>query len=142
MWVWVSSLKCFVYFIFLALSHILCCEHAATEGDATVFGYSCTNEPYLVRKLVGVCKQDDYLWPSLSAREHLELYAGLRGVSVGDIPGVVQKWLDSVDLASVEKQQTSAFSGGMKRRLSVSLATIGEGQKFIILDEPTTGTCL
>jgi ABC-type multidrug transport system ATPase subunit len=56
-----------------------------------------------------------------------------------DIPMVVDQWLDSVDLNAVRDQCSSAYSGGMKRRLSLCLATIGNTQKFIILDEPTTG---
>lgn len=87
---------------------------------------------------MGLCKQDDYLWPNLSAKEHLALFAGLRGVEKGELDGVVQKWLESVDLDSVQLQYAGTYSGGMKRRLSVALATIGD-QPFIILDEPTTG---
>lgn len=121
------------------LSHILCCEHRASLGDVSVFGHSVTNDPLSVRKLVGVCKQDDYLWPRLSAKEHLELYAGLRGVTSADAPHIVQKWLESVDLDSVMDQPAASFSGGMKRRLSLCLATVGDSQKLIILDEPTTG---
>jgi ABC-type multidrug transport system ATPase subunit len=123
----------------LALSHILCCEQKASRGDATVFGYSVTNDPSSVQKLVGICKQDDYLWSLLTAKEHLELFAGLRGVPAPDIPTTVQTWLESVDLDTVQRQYAASFSGGMKRRLSVSLATIGQSQKFIVLDEPTTG---
>jgi ABC-type transporter Mla maintaining outer membrane lipid asymmetry ATPase subunit MlaF len=50
----------------------------------------------------------------------------------------VQKWLQSVDLDIVQLQYASAYSGGMKRRLSLALATIG-GRPLIVLDEPTTG---
>lgn len=82
--------------------------------------------------------KDDYLWPDLTAREHLELFAGLRGVAPSDQDDIVQKWLESVDLAEVQTQYSSQFSGGMKRRLSVALATIGSAP-LIILDEPTTG---
>ena len=82
--------------------------------------------------------QDDYLWPDLTAREHLALFAGLRGVDSSELDDTVQKWLESVDLAEVQSQYSSAFSGGMKRRLSVALATIGD-RPLIILDEPTTG---
>jgi ABC-type multidrug transport system ATPase subunit len=123
----------------IALSHILCCEHRTSLGDVSVFGHSVTNDPRSVRKLVGVCKQDDYLWPRMSAKEHLHLYAGLRGVHPSDAPDIIQKWLESVDLDSVMDQPSASFSGGMKRRLSLCLATVGNSQKLIILDEPTTG---
>ena len=88
--------------------------------------------------MAGMCRQDDYLYPNLSAREHLELYAGMRGVPFDDIPRTVQEWLESVDLQEVQEHYSSSFSGGMKRRLSLALATIGD-RPLIILDEPTTG---
>lgn len=82
--------------------------------------------------------QDDYLYPSLTANEHLSLFAGLRGVDPEEIDEMVQKWLESVDLDSVQHQYSGEFSGGMKRRLSLALSTIG-GRPVIVLDEPTTG---
>ena len=120
------------------LSHILCCEIAPSEGHISIYGNSVTNDPYAVRQLVGLCKQDDYLYPHLNAKEHLELFAALRGVPSAAVATTVQEWLESVDLATVQSQFVAGFSGGMKRRLSVALSTIGD-RPLIILDEPTTG---
>ena len=102
------------------LSHMLCCETEPTGGSASIFGLSASKDKYIVRQLVGVCKQDDYLYPNLSAREHLELFAGLRGVSDADMGTMVQQWLESVDLDLVQDSRAGGFSGGMKRRLSVA----------------------
>ena len=88
--------------------------------------------------MIGVCKQDDYLWPNLSAKEHLDIFAGLRGVDPNLHDSIVEQWLESVDLTLIKHKYSAAFSGGMKRRLSVALATIGE-RPLVILDEPTTG---
>mmetsp|Transcript_57713 Transcript_57713/g.172210 ORF Transcript_57713/g.172210 Transcript_57713/m.172210 type:complete len:1811 (-) Transcript_57713:232-5664(-) len=120
------------------LSNILTCELRPTSGDIYVFGKSVQNDQYAVRSMVGVCRQDDYLWDDMSAREHLEIFGGLRGIDPEVLPGVVQRWLESVDLAEVQLGYSSSFSGGMKRRLSVALATIGD-RPLIVLDEPTTG---
>jgi len=68
----------------------------------------------------------------------LELFAGLRGITKDKLEDVVSKWLRSVDLEEAQLQYASAYSGGMKRRLSLALATIGN-RPLIILDEPTTG---
>ena len=103
-----------------------------------MFGHSVADEPDLVRGLVGVCAQDDLLWPSLSAQEHLELFAGLRGVAPAEQPAVVARWLESVELADVRDHQSRTFSGGMKRRLSLALATVGD-RPLLILDEISTG---
>jgi ABC-type multidrug transport system ATPase subunit len=51
---------------------------------------------------------------------------------------MVQKWLQSVDLDIVQLQYPTQYSGGMKRRLSLALATVGD-RPLVILDEPTTG---
>ena len=85
-----------------------------------------------------VLSADDYLWPNLSAKEHLELFGGLRGLHSSVLEEKVQQWLRSVDLELVQSQYASAYSGGMKRRLSLALATIGD-RPLIVLDEPTTG---
>lgn len=112
---------------------------APTAGDITVFGHSIQSDPQTIRRWVGVCKQDDYLWPNLSAKDHLDLFAGLRGVPPSEHDAIVQKWLESVDLDAVQHQYSSQFSGGMKRRLSLAMSTIG-ARSLIVLDEPTTGT--
>ena len=117
--------------------NLLCCEQNATSGDINVMGVPLSDQ-YAIRKMIGECKQDDILWPNLSAKEHLELFAGLRGVSQDEIADTVQEWLESVDLDSVQNTRVSSFSGGMKRRLSVAMSTIGDS-KLIVLDEPTTG---
>ena len=120
--------------------NLLCCEQNPSSGDIHVQGHSvASSEKYAIRKMIGECKQDDILWPLLTAREHLELFGGLRGVSKKDMAHTVQRWLDSVDLDSVQHARVSSFSGGMKRRLSVALSTIGD-VKIVVLDEPTTGT--
>jgi ABC-type dipeptide/oligopeptide/nickel transport system ATPase component len=68
-------------------------------------------------------------------------FAGLRGVPRESVAETVDKWLESVDLHNVQDQYTSGFSGGMRWRLSLACATIG-GNPLLILDEPTTGTCI
>ena len=117
--------------------NIISCEMPMTTGNVSIFGNSVV-DPFAVHQLIGVCKQDDYLWPDLSAKEHLHIFGGLRGVDPEVHESIVQKWLESVDLTLVKDKFSAAFSGSMKRRLSVALSTIGD-RPLIILDEPTTG---
>lgn len=120
------------------LSNILSCETDPSSGEVSVFGRSVVNDSFSIRGLMAVCKQDDFLWPSLTAKEHLDIFAGLRGVDPNHHNEAVQKWLESVDLSIDQHTPSSSFSGGMKRRLSLALTTIGE-RPFLICDEPTTG---
>ena len=118
--------------------NLLCCAQNATNGDIRIGELSIGSDPQAIRRIIGECKQDDFLWPRLTAREHLELFAGIRGVSAKDMPDTVQRWLDSVDLDDVQHVRVRAYSGGMKRRLSVANSTIGD-TRVVCLDEPTTG---
>ena len=92
--------------------NVLCCEQNPTGGDIRVQGHSITSDQDKISKMIGECKQDDILWPNLTAREHLELFGGIRGVSSDEMAATVQKWLDSVDLDSVQHVRVGTFSGG------------------------------
>jgi ABC-type multidrug transport system ATPase subunit len=117
---------------------MITCETLPSQGDILVLGRSVKTHSFAVRRMVGVCKQDDYLWPTLTAKEHLFLFASLNGIEREQEGRIVQEWLESVDLDLVQDQFSRQFSGGMKRRLSLALSTIG-GRPLIVLDEPTTG---
>ncbi len=50
-----------------------------TSGDALINGLSLRTEMGAIRRSLGVCPQFDILWPDISVREHLELYAAIKG---------------------------------------------------------------
>lgn len=52
---------------------------APTSGDARVHGHSVVHDMAAVRGSLGVCPQFDVLWPEISVREHLQLYAAIKG---------------------------------------------------------------
>jgi ABC-type multidrug transport system ATPase subunit len=109
-----------------------------TGGDASIFGYSITTDMSEIRTIMGVCPQHDILWKSLTAEEHLQLFASLRGIPEDQIDEEVNQRLEDVDLADARHGLAGDFSGGMQRRLSVAIALIGN-PKIVFLDEPTTG---
>ena len=107
-----------------------------SSGEADIAGFdvsTCTQE---VRDRIGICPQHDILWPQLTAREHLEVYSLFKGNI--DKPGRLDEILQGVKLYDVQNKQCGKFSGGMKRRLSVAIAAMGNPD-VIFLDEPTTG---
>ena len=73
---------------------------------------------------MGVCAQEDLLWPELTAREHLTLYARFKGIAEAEIEQHCTDILTSVGLLADSDNRVSTFSGGMKRRLSVGVASI------------------
>ncbi|KAJ3239478.1 ATP-binding cassette sub- A member 2 [Chytriomyces hyalinus] len=84
---------------------------------------------------IGYCPQHDSLWAHVTAREHLTLYATLRGVT--DVKSAVDESLAGVAIEHPDLPSKS-LSGGNKRRLMLAVATIGN-PKLLFLDEPTTG---
>ena len=107
-------------------------------GDAMIYGKSCSTEMDDIRSIMGICPQHDVLWDQLTGMEHVVLFAGLRGVEREEIPLEAERRLKEVELWDVRNVQSSAYSGGMRRRLSMAIALIGD-PKVVFLDEPTTG---
>ncbi|KAI8909840.1 hypothetical protein EDD86DRAFT_247174 [Gorgonomyces haynaldii] len=110
----------------------------ATNGDALIFNYSVRTQMNEIRKIMGICPQHDILFDDLTAREHIELYAGLKGVPKSEWKDLIEQRLQMVRLLSVADVRAGTYSGGMKRRLSLVISTIGDPQ-IVFMDEPTTG---
>lgn len=111
-----------------------------TGGDALIYQNSIRSSVGMtnIRRIIGVCPQFDILWDALTGEEHLCLFASIKGLLPATIAMVIQNSLAQVRLTDAAKMRASSYSGGMKRRLSVAVALIGD-PKLIILDEPTTG---
>jgi len=74
---------------------------SATSGTAHVSGLDISKNMGEVHALMGVCPQDNLLWERLTAREHLEFYARLKGLSgrsrsreLGESTTMIKKCLD------------------------------------------------
>ncbi|CAL9192995.1 unnamed protein product [Musa hybrid cultivar] len=109
-----------------------------TSGDALVFGKNITTNMDVIRKMLGVCPQNDILFPELTVKEHMEIFAILKGVDDDFLEQKVLQMIDEVGLMDKVNTMVGALSGGMKRKLSLGIALIGNS-KVIILDEPTSG---
>jgi ABC-type multidrug transport system ATPase subunit len=74
----------------------------------------------------------------MTVSEHLTLYSRLRGIKSERINNYIKLKCDEVGLSKVINQKVSSLSGGMKRRLSICISTLGDPY-IIFMDEPTTG---
>jgi ABC-type multidrug transport system ATPase subunit len=118
---------------------MLTAEFPPTSGDATLEGFSVTSEPEQTRRRIGYCPQFDAHFMNMTGREHVKLYASIKGVPANIIEDVVSYKLQQVGLNEYDSNRLSSnYSGGMKRKLSVACATIGN-PRIIFLDEPSTG---
>ena len=113
-------------------------EINADSGDAFIHGYSVANQMKDIRPLIGVCPQKNVIWDLLSPRDHLELYARLRNVPVGEATTQIEKLLKDIGLTDKANAYTKNLSGGQKRKLCTAAALIGN-PPVVFLDEPTTG---
>ncbi|XP_028069046.1 ABC transporter A family member 9-like [Camellia sinensis] len=106
-------------------------------GTALIYGDSVQSSVGMsnIRRIIRVCPQFDILWDALSGQEHLHLFASIKGLPPSSIESVAQESLAEVRLTESAKIRAGSYSGGMKRRLSVAIALIGD-PKLVILDEP------
>ncbi len=131
------------FFIHLLLNSIYLVTGLFTpsSGNAFVMGFDIATEVPEIQSIIGICPQFDILWGELSATEHLNLYGRFKGLTLREMALETAQKLKQFDLHRDAHKPVVTFSGGMKRRLSVALASVGD-PKFILLDEPTTVSCL
>jgi len=111
----------------------------SSGGDILIYNKSVKKNPEAVQSELGICPQDDILFKNLTALEHLQLYSGLKGAGDSrELQDLLNNRLKAVQLYTVRNARAKTYSGGMKRRLSMIISTIGD-PKVILLDEPTTG---
>ncbi|KAI1302826.1 ATP-binding cassette sub- A member 1 [Mortierella claussenii] len=126
-----------------------------TSGDAFLFSRSILTDMQEIRTTMGVCPQHDVLFSDLTCWEHIQLYAGIKDLPAEALLASFDKkesvkenvreqhtWirsrLEAVQLWKDRDTMAGRLSGGMKRRLSTIISTIGD-PSVLILDEPTTG---
>ena len=91
------------------------------------------------RENIGFMPQYPGLYPSFSLEEFLWYIATLKGMKkCSETENEIKRVLGSVELLDVALHKVSSLSGGMKQRLALAQATLGD-PKIIILDEPTAG---
>ncbi|MFN9982939.1 MAG: ATP-binding cassette domain-containing protein, partial [bacterium] len=87
---------------------------------------------------LGVVPQQDNLDNELTVTENLFIYGRYFGLSKKFIKGKIEELLEFAQLEEKRDVKVEALSGGMKRRLSLAIATIGDPQ-IVFLDECSTG---
>jgi ABC-2 type transport system ATP-binding protein len=106
---------------------------APTSGEARLFGEDLRSRPDVLRR-VGSLVDGGNFYPFLSGRRNLEVLAKTQGRGAGRIDAL----LDQVGLAGESKRKVKGYSTGMRQRLGVAAALLGDPD-LVILDEPVNG---
>lgn len=90
------------------------------------------------RSLIGFMPQQQELYPTFTAERFVGYLAALKGILPNKIKDEVLRVLTLVELSDYANKKIGGFSGGMKQRVLIAQALLGD-PKLIILDEPTAG---
>ncbi len=106
------------------------------QGSVHIGPYSTIHDRWEIRRRLGYLPQEHGWYPQLSVRETLRYFAVLQGID--QIEDAVMEVLRAVNLTSEAQRHVNQLSGGMRRRLGLAQALLGN-PPLLIVDEPTAG---
>jgi ABC-2 type transport system ATP-binding protein len=107
-------------------------------GTVHVAGEPLDVDTTAAKRLIGIVPQDLAIYPDLTARENLDFFGRLYGMSGRALRDRGREVLDIVELSDREDERTAGYSGGMKRRLNIAIGLLHR-PSLLVLDEPTVG---
>lgn len=111
---------------------------AATSGRITFDGEDIKKLGTEYLKQIGFMPQQQNLYPSFSGLRFMYYMAALKGMKKKEADEQIPKLIKMVNLSSHEDKKLGAYSGGMKQRILIAQALLGN-PKILIMDEPTAG---
>lgn len=109
---------------------------ALNAGSVTINGTKVPNLKLMDQ--IGYMAQADALYEDLTGLQNLIFYGRLKGMKKKEAAAQANDLMDMVELSRDKNKKVANYSGGMKRRLSLTAALIGSPE-VIVLDEPTVG---
>ncbi len=120
------------------LMRMLCTLLKPTRGRITWNGKDILEMDRAYRKLLGYLPQDFGYYPDFSVYDYLMYIASIKGLRPAAAKQRAELLLNQVGMEKAKRKKMKALSGGMKRRVGIAQAMLGD-PKILILDEPTAG---
>jgi ABC-type multidrug transport system ATPase subunit len=109
-----------------------------TSGTVSLDGADIQKKPDSLRRLLGYLPQDVAVYPNLTAFEFLSYMASLKSLPGAGAKKQINDLLEIFHLSGYGKRRLSDYSGGMRQRVGIACALLGDPQ-VIIVDEPSVG---
>ena len=120
------------------LINILTDNLKSDSGEITYDGENTLKMGVKFREKLGFMPQYPGMYPNFTVEKFLWYMATLKGLKKDEAARQIAEVLEAVELADVPNRKISALSGGMKQRLALAQAVLGDPE-ILILDEPTAG---
>lgn len=117
---------------------MLCGLSLPTSGEATIAGFNIYRQTEQIKRSIGYMSQKFSLYPDLTVKENIRLYAGIYGKSDAFIKTKTAALLWQLKLESQANKLVGSLPLGWKQKLAFSVAVFHEPQ-IVFLDEPTGG---
>ena len=110
----------------------------ADAGRVRIGGIDAAADPRRARENLGFAPQETGVYPTLSCRDNLRLFAGLAGLGRKQMRAAIDELAESLGLTDLLDRRAKELSGGERRRLHTAIALVGN-PGLVLLDEPTVG---
>ena len=111
---------------------------APTEGRALVDGLDAQADPLAVRARIGMLSDARGLYGRLTARENIEYYGRLRGLSQAQVKDAIARLAELLDMGALLERRTDGFSQGERMKVAIARALVHDPPN-VMLDEPSNG---
>ncbi|XP_068118184.1 ABC-type organic anion transporter ABCA8-like [Hyperolius riggenbachi] len=102
----------------------LCSVEAPNKNEDTAF--------------LGYCSQNNPLWPNLTVKEHLEIYAAIKGMKKEDANNAIKRLSEALEMKDHLNKPAKKLSAGVSRKVCFAISMLGN-PTIVLLDEPSTG---